>query len=544
MKIQLSLILVLFILSCENPPEEPATDSTLGVLHHNFSISEPAREGFEKGLLLLHSFEYDDAGEAFDEAIEADSSELMGYWGSVMTKYKALWGLQNVDAGRAIMMKIDSTPALRLKHAEDELEADFWQGVEILFGEGELAERNEEFSQHMAKLYEKYPSNEEVAAFYSISLLWASGQGFNKENSLLSARIADGILKENPRHPGALHYKIHAFDHPEFANEAQLAADLYADVAPDATHALHMPSHIYLALGRWNDVVSSNEASYGASVARVKRKNLGDGARGYHSYAWLHYGYLQQGRYDDAERLLKDMYQYEKNASNQSARSYLVAMQNAQLAEAPEWNNEISPNLEVNTDDLGIVSQAAHSFFLAHWAFQNQEQEEIVEQISQLKNKISTAALQVNDEGIAMCSAGTTRYAPNQNSVRLARVLLLEQEAMLAKLNGEVDLFEEKLREATELEAQCEYSFGPPDIALPSFEFYGYWLLENQRPQEALVQFNLSLERAPKRVMALKGKWEALKSLNQTSEAESVSAELKEIWNQADSEALKFIAAI
>src|SRR5690606_14723256 len=178
-----------------------------------------------------------------------------------------------------------------------ELEKDFWQGLEILFGDGELKERNELFAGHMTSLYNKYPGNEEVAAFYAISLLWAGGPGFDQEKSLLSSRVADGILKENPNHPGALHYKIHALDHPELAGEARHAADLYARVAPDATHALHMPSHIYLALGLWDHVVSSNEASYAASVARLERKNLGDESRGYHSYAWLHYGYLQQGRY-------------------------------------------------------------------------------------------------------------------------------------------------------------------------------------------------------------------------------------------------------
>lgn len=545
MKSQLGLLLVLIMISsCKERDSITKEENALGVLHHDFSISQAAKPSFEKGLLLLHSFEYDDAGEAFEEAIAADPDELMAYWGAVMTKYKALWGLQDVDAGRKLMNQLDTTTELRLQRAEDDLERDFWSGIEILFGEGELKDRNDRFSKHMAELYEKYPGNEEVAAFYSISLLWSGGGGFDPDKSLLSARVADGILKENPNHPGALHYKIHAFDHPEFADQAQAAADIYATVAPDATHALHMPSHIYLALGRWDDVVSSNESSYAASVARIERKNLGDDARGYHSYAWLHYGYLQQGRYDDAERLLRDMYIYESRASNKSARSYLISMQNAQLAEAPAWSPNLDPRMDLETSDLGIVSQAAQSFFQSHWAFRNQDRPRVEQEISDLKQKIAAASLLVGEDGIAMCSAGSTRYAPNANSIRIANVLLLQEEAFLAKLDQDLPRYERLLSEASQLESECEYSFGPPDIALPSFEHLGYWLLDNGRFQDALDQFNRSLERAPRRVMALRGKMQALMAMHRNEDVESVKKELQEIWSKADSEALNYIAVL
>lgn len=543
MRYPLSFLAAILLFSC-NRKESSPSETHLGVLHHQFSISEAARGSFEKGLLLLHSFEYDDAGEAFEQAIQADSSELMAYWGAVMTKYKALWGLQDLEAGRRLMEQLAPTPEERLQYADDPLEEDFWGGLEILFGEGELKERNNRFNQHMASLYEKYPDNEEVAAFYSISLLWSGGTGFDREKSLLSARIADGILKENPNHPGALHYKIHAFDHPEFAEQAQAAADIYAGVAPDATHALHMPSHIYLALGRWDDVVSSNESSYAASVARIERKNLGDDARGFHSYAWLHYGYLQQGRYEDAAKLLRDMYDFEKRASNQSARSYLITMQNAQLAEAPDWDAGLVPNFEINTDDLGIIAQAGHSFFRAHWAYKENDPETIRSVIEDLKQKISSAKTLVGDDGIAMCSAGSTRYAPNANAINLALVLQLQEEAFLALLEDDPARYEEKMTQATQLEKSCEYSFGPPDIALPSFEHYGYWLLEHGRNQEALNHFNMSLERAPRRVMAMRGKIQALKSMDNLKESEEARKELREIWSKADSEALEYIAAI
>ena len=107
-----------------------------------------------------------------------------------------------------------------------------------------------------------------------------------------------------------------------------------------------------------------------------------------------------------------------------------------------------------------------------------------------------------------------------------------------------VETFEAKLLEATTLESECEYAFGPPDIALPSFEQYAFWLLENNRPAEAVMYFDQSLSRAPRRVAALRGKMDALTKLNKLEEAKSISTELKDIWSKADMDALKFIVSI
>lgn len=258
MKIYYLATCLLILACCQPPSNSEQAASHLGELHYDFSISASAKPHFDEGLLLLHSFEYTDARVAFMQATEADPSELMAWWGVAMSHYKALWGLQDLDAGRGVMEQVGSTKAERLAKAENELERDFWTGVELLFGEGEFYERNKAYSDHMGELYKKYEGNEEVAAFYSLGLMWSEPVGRNQDLMRRSATVAASVLEENPNHPGALHYMIHAYDDPELANLAVLAADKYARVAPDAAHALHMPSHIYLQLGRWNDVVSSN----------------------------------------------------------------------------------------------------------------------------------------------------------------------------------------------------------------------------------------------------------------------------------------------
>jgi len=263
MKISIYVLAISLLVSCT--PSKPTTEGTqLGDLQHTFPISTEARADFDEGLLLLHSFEYEDAREAFQKAVEADSNELMAHWGLAMTYYKALWGLQDVEAGREVINVVGDTKADRLAKAENQLEQDFWMGVETLYGEGELDERNQAYVDHMAEVYDANPGNQEVAAFYSLGLMWA---GYNEQEYLnRSAEVAAGIIEENPTHPGALHYMIHANDDPVYAQIALNAANKYAKVAPDATHALHMPSHIYVALGMWKEVVSSNTASYQASL--------------------------------------------------------------------------------------------------------------------------------------------------------------------------------------------------------------------------------------------------------------------------------------
>ncbi len=518
----------IFILSCQrtDKPSEGDSVATLGKLQHEFSVSEAAQPDFEKGLLLLHSFEYEDAREYFQQAIDQDPHEVMAYWGEAMTHYKALWGLQDVDAGRAVIERLGGTPEQRSEKAENELEKDFWKAVELLYGEGEFNERNQAYAEHMEQLYRKYPNNQEVAAFYALGLMWSVPLGRDEEVFNRSAQVAAGILKENPNHPGALHYMIHAYDDPEYAQYAINAADAYAKVAPDATHALHMPSHIYLALGMWSDVVNSNEASYQASLNRLERKGLDGSARGYHSYSWLHYGYLQQERIEEAHRLLKDMERFTESAPTRQARSYWISMINAYLTDAPVWSKEIEP-LVVSRQDLSLSSKAGFRFFQGRMAYLDGNASRLSSEMDSLNQEIAAAELVVTSDGITLCSAGTTRYAPNRTDIQRATVMLHQLSAYRALLSEDLTAAEKFLREATNLEMATGYSFGPPDIPYPSFEQYGYWLLEQGRPREALTQFDQGLSRTPNRTNALKGKKQALVALNRMEEVQKVDEQIK-----------------
>mgnify|MGYP006267596707 CR=1 FL=1 len=536
MRLGLLLFALLLFAGCSQPTstgQHDANEEALGSLGYTFTGSEAARPAFERGLLLLHSFEYDDAREAFREAQQADSTMAMAYWGEAMTHYKALWGRENKAEGEAALAKLAGDPEARLAKAANELERDFLQSTELLFGEGTAEERHDAFAGYLADMHERYPDNQEVAAFYALSLIWNSDD--EQENFDRSARIANSILAENPNHPGALHYLIHAYDYPSRAAKAIPAANAYAEVAPSAAHALHMPSHIYVAMGMWEETVRSNEAAYQASVDRMTRKGLAEDERDFHSLQWLMYGYLQQGRYADARRLLADMDAFHRQLQLPYTKEYLGRMRGAYYAETGRWTDTVSVRpLDINA--LNIFMKAQFRFVDGFRAGVAGDAGALRRQIDSLDAEIAKAALSITEDAEAMCSAGGSRYAPTEKGVKGSRVMLLELEAALARLEGKEEQAGKKLAQAARLEQEIDFLAGPPRIVWPAPEMYGRWLLEQGRYEEALAQFDLSLGRAPQRVQALLGKWEALDKMGRQKQAEAVRKEVLAIWQEADPE--------
>ena len=311
------------------------------------------------------------------------------------------------------------------------------------------------------------------------------------------AKIAEGILEENVNHPGALHYLIHSYDDPDHAAMALKAADSYAEVAPDASHALHMPSHIYVAMGMWKEVVSSNEASYQASLNRMERKGLDNDARGYHAYHWLLYGYMQQDRFEDAYQLIKNLETYVEETPSKRARNHLIFLKTTFLACLGDWTHEAA-EVEIDYDDLNIVNKGKDLFAYGMNAYGKKDSEKLSEIIDDLATKISTSEINLEGDDITICNSAS-REKNTQRGIEKAKIMLNELRAMNAKLQNDPKSVEYYLKQAVELEENSSYTYGPPTVAKPSHELYAEWLLENDRPEEAMIYFNKQLDRSPNR---------------------------------------------
>lgn len=521
----------LLIFACSSEQEKPISNNNpadeLGEIQFQVEGSPEAQTAFKKGLLLLHSFEYEDAEAAFLETQELDSNLVMAYWGEAMTHNHPLWRQQDREKAQTALEKLGKSLDERLEKIPEGLQRDLWQAAEILYGaEGNKKERDAAYSEHLMALNTKYPDNHEIAAFYALSILGAVPVGRDDKAYEKGALVAQGIIEENPNHPGALHYLIHSYDDPVHAKFALNAANSYSKVAPDAAHALHMPSHIYVALGMWNEVISSNIASFDASIKRKERKGLMGDAQSYHALHWLMYGRTQKGNMQEAKQLMEQMNAYADETDTKLARDYLLSMKGNYLVESGDWDSDIA-GYKMRLDDLNISVQAIDAYLEGKKAALKNDLDSLQKVITKMETAREKALNLVSEEGIAMCSSGSNRYAPNQKDIDEAHIIEMELQALLAEKQGDKEATEKWLKSAVELQENTSYSYGPPPIVQPSFEMYAEWLAAENRNEEALVLFDKALSFGPKRLKALQGKMAVLEKMGKKEEAKALSVQIE-----------------
>lgn len=505
MKNLVFLFVFLSIISCKK--KDVKTDQ-LGVVEFQVTGNKEAQNYFEKGLLLLHSFEYDDAREEFLKAQKADPKMAMAYWGEAMTYNHTLWGEQDYDEGFSAIEKMGN-----INELEDvsEVEKELVEAIKILYTpKTAKVERDEAYKEYMKSLYEKHPENQELAAFYAISLLGSVPEGRNDSIYGLGAEVAKKVLKENPEHPGALHYLIHSYDDPYHAKLAIDAANSYSKVAPDASHALHMPSHIYVALGMWDEVINSNIDSYQASLNRMERKGLDNDARGYHAFHWLEYAYLQKSMIEEANKMVLEMEKFAKETPSNRSKVHLVFLKGTYLVETNNWQSYIA-DIDIDVSNLNLTVQSQYYFIEGYKAFANGNTlklDSIIEESLLSIEKESLLVDNIND-GFTVCSS-VSRSTPSQTNIDESTVMLKQLQALKFWLANNVEETEQLLKESIIEEQKLSYSYGPPVIQKPTNELYAEWLMSQNRYQDAIEQYNLTLDRATNRRLALEGKQKAM----------------------------------
>jgi tetratricopeptide (TPR) repeat protein len=506
-----------------------AQESQLGRVDFPTSGSAKAQAPFLRGLAALHSFWYEEALEAFRESTQADPDFMMGYWGEAMAYNHPLWSEQDLTAARAVIAKIKDTPKLTAR------ERAYLNAVKILYGDGDKRARDVAYSAAMEKIYRAYPEDLDAAAFYSLSLLGLVGP--NPKGYRLQAQagaIALAVYEQNPNHPGAAHYIIHAFDDPDHAILALPAARRYADIAPEAHHARHMPSHIFLQLGMWPETAASNESAWESSDNWMKRKHLSLSVRDYHSLHWLMYAYLQQGRYRKADELLQLMKKvmsestydnklrpdyYENNYANMAA---------AFIVETERWDlaTQLFPSTNPPTTASETPASGGHA---GHGAPAPATGNPPAATTNTMRYSGASRTL---PPFIRALSAGIR--GSNDVATGLPEIRELEVNAVRTSIKADHEKAIELIRKAAQLEEQGPPPSGPPSVIKPAHELFGEILLRAGKPEEALAQFKTSLLRQPNRARSLLGAARAAaKSGDQTSAA-AFYAKLLEQWKQAD----------
>jgi tetratricopeptide (TPR) repeat protein len=493
-----------------------AAAACLAALWTFTSLAQTPREGpeavFGRAMTALHNFEYEDANEAFGLAQRLDPGFALAYWGEAMTYHQTLWRRENVEAARQVLGRLGPTAAARAAKARTPKTRGLLGAVDLLFGNGDVASRRQNYAASMGRLHASLPDDDDIAALYGLALMGTAAHGLlgsaespegvgralaGSAIQSQAASIFNDVLARNPDHPGALHYLLHDYDDPDHASLALDAARRYRSVARGSSHALHMPAHIFVQLGLWQEAEQSDLASFEASREWVARKQLGPAMRNYHAWNWRQYELLQLGRYDAAWQALQEVEPVARaeapaaaHGSHQPLLADLSSMRARYVIETRRWDLLARERNFGNADELLAIGLSAARTGNA--------------QLAEIARGALAARAQSDQEGDLRPS-----------------IAIMEREvaAILALAAGRRDEAVGILNAAAQAELNLPAPFGLPSPPKPAPELLGEVLIEIGRPQDADVWFERALSRNANRTLSVLGRARAAVASGQPAAA-------------------------
>jgi tetratricopeptide (TPR) repeat protein len=482
-------------------PAFPFAQTNGGAVSFANSGSKAAQGPFLHGLAMLHDFEYEFAAASFRQAESIDPNFAMAYWGEAMTHNHPVWNQQNRRAAMHAMSKLGATPEAWLVKAKTKREKDYLETLAILYGDGPKQIRDQRYADAMATLHQRYPNDVDAAAFYALALLGTAEGVRNERVYMQAAGILMPLFYSHPHHPGIAHYLIHSCDDPIHAPLALPAARAYSKIAPDAGHAQHMTSHIFLALGMWNDVVQANETAMRVVNEQQAQQGKPAGHCGHYAY-WLEYGYLEIGQIDKAKQVLQTCRE-DASQADAAARARNVVdpddsdlysyiqMKNRFLVDTAQWDSDVAlppPNTSHNP-----MLQFSQAYGAGLTAAEKGDLTEARKSLSYMDALMTRLPEMFDRDGSA-----------HDEPERLVPAIEQQQvQALILAGEGKLDEAVVIARRAAEAEMKLPYAFGPPDPAKPSYELLAELLMKQNQPRLALEACKQSLLRAPNRSQSL-----------------------------------------
>src|SRR5687768_1072248 len=497
--------------------------SRLGTVAFPNSGARSAQAPFLRGVALLHSFGYYDAANAFKAAQKADRNFALAYWMEALTYRHPLWGQEDLRSARAALRRLGSSPNARLAKARTPRERAYGVAVEALFAEAPEIDRVRRFAEAMDQVAETYPTDLEASAFAALASLglWAQlPRGTSASHVENAIKHAQRVFSANAKHPGAAHYLIHAYDDPSRAEGGLPFARAYAQIAPDAEHALHMPSHIFLQVGLWDDVAAANERAWAASRAWVRSSRLPATRLDWHSLTWLQYAYIQQGRYRAARALIDTVRVVLRGADfgDQSPDAVIVGpdLTFKYRVASGDWTPIDLPSAGVQSARQSPRAVGFSSTMLLEQA--------IAAAMRGDTTHARTLVTRVRSRGDSALAGdyGSTNYAMG----------LSVANAILARNSGDLTKAIELLQAAGDVEAKTSPT-GPPYLP-PALEMLGNALLQAGRPEDAVAAFSKELEIRRNRSESLLGLARARLAAGDSKGAVEAYSKLLVNWKHAD----------
>jgi tetratricopeptide (TPR) repeat protein len=474
----------------ETPVHTTTVTGDLGEIHFENSGARAAQADFLRGVLLLHSFEFTAARHAFQLAEQKDPHFAMAYWGEALSHNQPIWGEQDLESARAALNKLASTPSARAALAATPREKAYLSSLESLYGTGDKTSRDARFCAELRALADHYPNDLDARAFYSLALLGLSGTRRDMKNYMQAAAEAQSVLDRAPSHPGALHYLIHAFDDPLHAPLGLHAARLYGQVAPAASHAQHMPSHIFFSLGMWEDAIKANAASLDTA------RKQGDG--GYHSLLWLTYARLQLNQVEAAASLVNLV---AHDVAERPTKDNRVRLAYARAMWLVETNGAPGVDARQPIDATGIASI---SYFSAY-DFANGITYARAGHLSEAKQALADIHARILGAPQNIKGATVEWYdTVTPEELEQAKIMAMALEGTLRFYAGDTGGLSQ-VRQAISDSQGMVFEYGPPWSVKPLDELLGELLLHASQYAEAAAAFEQTLATYPNRRLALRG---------------------------------------
>ena len=484
----------------------------LGKIEFANSCSPAVQDKLLRSIAMLHSFYYSAAQRAFEEIAADDTTCVIAAWGyASILMSNPLQGIGASPKGaEQAQAAIDKG---RTMGAKTERERDYLEAVAAYYED--FANRTERARQlARAKAYEtlaaKYPADDEAQIFYA---LYLAGTQTASDQTYAAYLKAAGILEKqfakHPDHPGVAHYLIHSYDAPPIAQQGVPAARRYADIAPDAPHALHMPSHIFTRVGAWADAAATNRRS----ADSAQRSNDPDDAL--HALDYMTYAYLQLGRDGEARKVLEEARGLTRiNPARATGPYALAAMPARYPVERGAWRDAAALQpAPSNFPFTTAMTHFARALGAARGGNAAAAQADI-ERITALRDDLKTqkSLYWANEvEVMRLTSVAWTALAQNKNDEALAL-----------------------MRQAADTEDRSEKNIVTPGRLLPARELLGDMLLELKQPAEALKAYEASQVREPNRFRGLYGAAQAAAQSGQREKARHYFGRLIELAGSGD----------
>jgi tetratricopeptide (TPR) repeat protein len=501
----------------------------LGVVSFANSGAPRAQKQFLRGIALLHSFMYGEAADAFQQAHRADSAFAMAYWLEAATYVHSAWRQENLAAANAALERLAPTREARLARAGTPRERQYGAAIEALVAKGvPEQQRIRAWSDTMHAIAAAYPHDLDARAFaalgaMNLNYLYPAADSAQRDRDHAAAEaLAMSVYKESPKHPGGVHYVIHINDDPIYAARGLEAARAYAKVAPDADHALHMPSHIFVQLGLWDDATHSNERAWPASRAAPMSHGDEGPSASWHTLQWLQYSYLQQGRRRAARALIDSARTILRGAPSNywddaDARFVLSDMLFRYASETEEGWADVAPEVKAEGTDTRTPRGAS---FTSIAAFHAAAAGAITGDSSAAHAYIKRIRARIDSGGI-----------PPMQRIR-GELLASQLEALIALSRADTTAALAAWQRASVADEGIS-PLGPPAL-LPSHERLGELLLRRGQSSAAASAYQKALELRPNRAAALLGLARAQRAAGDMAGSERTYKKLALQWHSAD----------